>query len=489
MSTSTEQQGRRGGLEVRSIDYVPLSERHGKLWHLGPLWFMSNAQIATLAVGVVSVSAGGNLVWCLLAIVARRGDRHLLHGRAQRAGPAARAAADDPVAAAVRVRRRDPGVAVRLPAVRRLQHLQHPAGRRLDERHGARLGEALDRPGHRRGGGRLDRRLRLHPQDGAGPDLRLPAAVRHPDHRRASRSPTRPARSTSATSSWRRSCCSSPSSRATRSAGRSTSRTTRATCRRTSPCARRSTGPTAAPASARPGSCASASALAAWAGTSFTAPASPSCRPPATRSSHGFGSIILVFSALGLISVTALNMYGGSLTLLSAFDSFKRVQPTAPGSGRHRHADGGAVAGRRARQHRVVPGQLRELPAAGALLLHPVDRGEPGRLLHRPARPLRDRGDLQAARHLRPVGLARDRLLPGRLRGDGPVLQHRPFFTGWVADAADGADFSLFIGLPVSGVLYWVLCRNIDVAAEQRLAEQEADELEAGGNRHERPDR
>src|SRR5690348_15294217 len=30
---------------------------------------MSNAQIATLAVGVVSVSAGGNLVWSLLAII------------------------------------------------------------------------------------------------------------------------------------------------------------------------------------------------------------------------------------------------------------------------------------------------------------------------------------------------------------------------------------------------------------------------------------
>ena len=38
-------------LEVRSIDYVPLDERHGKLWHLGPLWFMSNAQIAALSAG------------------------------------------------------------------------------------------------------------------------------------------------------------------------------------------------------------------------------------------------------------------------------------------------------------------------------------------------------------------------------------------------------------------------------------------------------
>jgi NCS1 family nucleobase:cation symporter-1 len=58
------------GIEVRSIDYVPLSERHGKLWHLGPLWFMSNAQIATLAVGLVSISTGGNVIWSLLAILA-----------------------------------------------------------------------------------------------------------------------------------------------------------------------------------------------------------------------------------------------------------------------------------------------------------------------------------------------------------------------------------------------------------------------------------
>ena len=57
------------GVEVRSIDYVPLNERHGKVWSQGPLWFMSNAQIATLAVGVVGVSVGGNLIWSLIAIL------------------------------------------------------------------------------------------------------------------------------------------------------------------------------------------------------------------------------------------------------------------------------------------------------------------------------------------------------------------------------------------------------------------------------------
>src|SRR6266480_1929059 len=68
MRMTTTQQ-RTGGLEVRSIDYVPLSERHGKVWHLGPLWFMSNAQIATMAVGLISITEGASLFWSVVAIV------------------------------------------------------------------------------------------------------------------------------------------------------------------------------------------------------------------------------------------------------------------------------------------------------------------------------------------------------------------------------------------------------------------------------------
>ena len=65
----TNTQPRLGGIEVRSIDYVPLNERHGRIWQLGPLWFMSNAQIATLAVGLISISEGASLFWSVLAIV------------------------------------------------------------------------------------------------------------------------------------------------------------------------------------------------------------------------------------------------------------------------------------------------------------------------------------------------------------------------------------------------------------------------------------
>src|SRR6185312_9210270 len=58
-----------GQVEIRSIDYMPVSERHGKPWHLGPVWFQGNAQLSTLAVGAIGVSIGLNLIWSIIAII------------------------------------------------------------------------------------------------------------------------------------------------------------------------------------------------------------------------------------------------------------------------------------------------------------------------------------------------------------------------------------------------------------------------------------
>lgn len=58
-----------GLIEKRSIDYIPLSERHGKVWHLWPVWFSGDAHLATVATGVVGVALGGNLVWMAIAVV------------------------------------------------------------------------------------------------------------------------------------------------------------------------------------------------------------------------------------------------------------------------------------------------------------------------------------------------------------------------------------------------------------------------------------
>ena len=59
----------RGSLiEKRSIDYVPRSERHGKVWHLWPVWFSGDAHLATLAAGVLGIALGGNLLWSAIAV-------------------------------------------------------------------------------------------------------------------------------------------------------------------------------------------------------------------------------------------------------------------------------------------------------------------------------------------------------------------------------------------------------------------------------------
>jgi NCS1 family nucleobase:cation symporter-1 len=58
-----------GLIEKRSIDYIPIAERHGKVWHLWPVWFSGDAHLATVATGVVGVALGGNLVWMAIAVL------------------------------------------------------------------------------------------------------------------------------------------------------------------------------------------------------------------------------------------------------------------------------------------------------------------------------------------------------------------------------------------------------------------------------------
>jgi nucleobase:cation symporter-1, NCS1 family len=55
-------------VESHSINYVPLAERHGKVWHLWPVWFMGDAHLATLAVGVLGIMMGGNVLWTGIAV-------------------------------------------------------------------------------------------------------------------------------------------------------------------------------------------------------------------------------------------------------------------------------------------------------------------------------------------------------------------------------------------------------------------------------------
>ncbi|MDX6327575.1 MAG: nucleobase:cation symporter, family [Nocardioidaceae bacterium] len=483
-ASMSESKERRGGLEVRSIDYVPLSERHGKLWHLGPLWFMSNAQIATLAVGVLGVTTGGNLIWSLIAL--------LLGTSIGTFFMAAHSAQGPQLGLPQMIQSRPQFGYIGAILVWLFAYLQY-AGFNIfntllaaDSMHATVHGSAkfwivvatvvavlaalvgydlihsMERYltyGFLVLFGILTVVVVLLPYPAGSFDLgnfdlapfllqfsvvagyQISWAIYVSDYSRYL-----PPDVTVRKTFWWTYGGSGLGALWIMAIG---------------------------------------SGLAAWAGPKFDT--ITSLQSAGDRFFNGFGDLILIFSALGLISVTALNLYGGSLTLISASDSFKRIKPTL-----------------RVRVITITCTALISMVLALISSASFLDNFENFLLLVLyffipwTAVNLVDyfivrKGHYAIAEIFRPDGIY------GRWGWRGIVsylagfIAMVPFFStglfsGWVANAASGADFSLFVGLPVAGVLYWVLCRNLDVAAEQALAEREADALEREAMDHLRPD-
>lgn len=54
-------------VEQRSIDWVPPSERSGRARDLGPIWFVVNVNLTAVATGTAALSVGASLGWTLVA--------------------------------------------------------------------------------------------------------------------------------------------------------------------------------------------------------------------------------------------------------------------------------------------------------------------------------------------------------------------------------------------------------------------------------------
>ncbi|MFG2941265.1 purine-cytosine permease family protein [Streptomyces sp. NPDC048282] len=484
MSTSAEP--RVSGLEVRSIDYVPLDERHGKLWHLGPLWFMSNAQIATLAVGLISITEGGNLIWSLLAIVAgtligtffmafhsaqgpQLGLPQMIQSRPQfgyvgallvwlfayvqyagfnvfntiLAGEALNTTIHGGVKLWVVV-----VTAIALVVALVGYDIIHKAERYLTYTFLVVFGIftvgvllTLHYPA-----GSFDlgafKATPFLAQFGVVAGYQISWAIYVSDYSRY----LPPDVTVRKTFYWTYF------------------------------------------GSALGGIwlMVLGTLLAGWAGDSFDTISS--INAAGDKVFDGFGAIVLLFSALGLISVTALNMYGGSLTLISAIDSFKRVRPTLG-------------------VRLVTLGVTAALSLIGALaatsnfltnfnnfLLLVLYLFIPWTSVNLMDYYVVRRGHYAIAEIFKPNGIY------GRWGWQGivsylvgfvvmiPFFSVGTLFVGPAAKALDGADISLFIGLPVSALLYWWLTRSIDVEAETRFAEAEAAALEQAAHEHREPE-
>lgn len=199
----------------------------------------------------------------------------------------------------------------------------------------------------------------------------------------------------------------------------------------------------------------------------------------------GFGTIVLTVALVGLVSVIALNLYSGSLAGLAAVDTVIPIRASVT-------------------TRAIAIGVIAVLGTAGSLLLPEDFLGSYGvfltvllySLIPWTAINLVDfffvrRGDyaiLEIFKKNGIYGLWNWRGLVAYAVGIAVMI---PFFAifagadevfvGPVARALDGADLSLFVGLPVSALVYWLLCRDLDLGEERRLAADEASELERLG--------
>ena len=476
--------GRIAGVEVRSIDYVPLNERHGKVWSQGPLWFMSNAQIATLAVGTFSIVGGGNLVWSLIAIIAgalfgtffmafhsaqgpQLGLPQMIQSRPQFGYMGALLVwafaylqyagfnifntilAGDALHTTIHGSNKLWIIAATvLAAVVALvgYDLIHGVERWLTLGFLVIFGVltiAVFTLGYPAGSFDLSG-FKWTPfliQFGAVAGYQISWAIYVSDYSRYL-PPNVTVRKTFFWTYW--------------------------------------------------GSALGAiwlmclgAALAAWAGSKFDTIASLNAAGDHVFS--GFGAIALVFSTLGLISVTALNMYGGSLTLISAIDSFSKVRPTA--TVRIVTIAVTAVLS-------LVPALLigaNFLTNFEDFLLLVLYLFIPWTAVNLVDYYIVRRGHYAIAEIFNPRGLYGRwgwRGIAAYLLGFAAML---PFlstskYTGFVAHDLKGADISMFVGLPVAGLLYFFFAKSVDVGAETEIAKAEAIELEKLAMQHQRPE-
>ena len=136
----------------------------------------------------------------------------------------------------------------------------------------------------------------------------------------------------------------------------------------------------------------------------------------------GFGLVLLIVAFAGLITATSLNFYGASLTLLSITDSFVKLRNTV----RERIGSLLIVTAAASLLAFSASGdfmhQYELLLSGAAVSFHALDRDQPDRFLHRPARHIFHPRHFRSRRHLRPVELARPDQLRDRLCRDGAVL-------------------------------------------------------------------
>ncbi|AUA56162.1 NCS1 nucleoside transporter family [Achromobacter spanius] len=186
----------------------------------------------------------------------------------------------------------------------------------------------------------------------------------------------------------------------------------------------------------------------------------------------GFGSVLVVVSVAGFLPVIALNTYSAMLTLLTGVDSLRPIRPT-----------------RRARVITIMLISITILifatsvPGSGVALLNTFLVLLLYFLVPWTSVNLVDYFFVRKGRYAIPhfftphglYGAWGARGIAAYLVGFAAMIpffnivdaaSQQPIFVGWAAQRLDGVDLAWLVGLAVSGAVYAVLARSLDLAAE-----------------------
>jgi purine-cytosine permease-like protein len=198
----------------------------------------------------------------------------------------------------------------------------------------------------------------------------------------------------------------------------------------------------------------------------------------ADRVFDGFGVIVLLVGVVGMVGVTAVNIYGGSLAAIGVADSVRQVKPTVT----LRLLGIGVITLIATVVALIITDDF--LASYNNFLLLLLYSLTPWTAVNLVDYYFVRKGHYSIREIFNPNGMYGRWGMAGLVAYFGGLLAMVPFFstaiyTGPIASALGGVDIAMFIGLPVSAILYLVLSRGIDPAVEERLAAESMAQLEA----------
>jgi nucleobase:cation symporter-1, NCS1 family len=183
----------------------------------------------------------------------------------------------------------------------------------------------------------------------------------------------------------------------------------------------------------------------------------------------GVGKPLLLCFMIGLVTITSLNFYGASLTLLSVMDSFKPSRPTLA-----KRLATLLIAAIAATAIAIATSDdfVEQFGAFLAVLLYLFTPWTAINLVdfywvrrgHYSVREIFNARGMYGRwnwRGLLAYGVGFVAMIP---------FFSTPLYSGPIAAALGGADIAMLVGLPVSAAVYLVACRSLDIEQDRRLA-------------------